>query len=220
MTTYYPIVYSPGLSGTWIAWFINQHVSFPRYELEYCVSGKYTDDVTLANDCGCKWATWDVGSESIAENEQRLARGAKNRRFRKRALRLRPYHEITNEQVDVVTQFIIPELKEYNPIIITCNDEEHQRIVAKRQRVLFNPSLTDDEQYTMLQNDISAINNHRYEEIKKLSHAYTVVDIGKLIFDLDNLEYENILEFTQSHKINRWQDSILEMQNIIYKRFT
>lgn len=220
MTTYYPIVYSPGLSGTWIAWFINQHASFPRYELEYCLNGKYTDDISQANDCGCKWATWDCESESITENEKKLFNGAKNRRFRKRALRIRPYHEITNEQIGVVEDFIIPELKEYNPIILTCNDKKHQHIIAKRQRELFNPSLTDDEQYVMLQNDITAINNNRYDEIKRLATSYTVVDVGRLIFNLDKSEYENILEFIQSNEICDWQSSISEMRNIIYKRFT
>ena len=102
----YLVLYQGGMAGTWLAWLINQHANFPKYN-------KHTKESGL--DIGCWGADWETLNETFKESRQHVISNTK-----KDCIKIVPYHEMraTNGIVKLKTELRDLVLSEINPVKI------------------------------------------------------------------------------------------------------
>lgn len=223
----YHLVYRPGWAGTWLCWFINQHRDFPHYTKELFHGNR--DDVSFPTDFSCAGADWWL-SEGQTFDEQMIKQDqlVVNKTSTQRCFKiLTEHHYPDNEDF---TDPVVAELKrlpfDYNPIFATVSEPKHISILAKRWETIMMLGDDDcvpsyDEIFEFFSEEAEEINIKRnfYTKLESIASSVHYVDVGKLIFDQDENEYNKLLHHINQPQMDDWKDIITEAVELVYKRY-
>jgi len=199
------VLYEAGKSGTWLAWFINQHNNFPRYDYK-----EQNRNLDKQVDIACNGADWWPENQSFKEN-RRLAKEifSNNTNSTKDCIKILPNHNLFQQNSMYVNRSL---LKKYTSdidkvIIPIVTDVLHDQFLERWKLLL-------KEKGSAIKNvEILNWQNNNFENYKNLGFEYHFLDIGKLISE-DELEYKNLLSFINESPIDNWKELVYN-----YKKF-
>lgn len=219
-------MYKPGWIGTWIMWFINQHSTFPQYEI-VTNNGDREDD-SFPTDYICKGGSWfwgDGQSFTDSSTNQTERNRVINKSVTNRCYKTFPDHHFTDEQENV-QDFIDSIDFDYNVIIANVTNARHLEILARRFTDIIE--LDEDEDAPRYEsvlaeniNDSNRINIEKnyYTKIEHKANSIYYVDVGKILFDKDNTEYSKLLDYINEKPIDNWEKMADEAIEIVFKRY-
>ena len=220
----YCVLFSNGLSGTWLTWFINQHKGFPdRLELdvEYSDSNhpeRITDYSTQPNWWydNQSWEDFVIYCErqdhpNERENELNIRWG-----FDKLAFKVQPYHEffapdMNFEQSKVACKYVLDESNCNQVIVPICNEvlytPIYNRLVAIRPK------------YTIDKDSKKWYNSVLYDYIQhELKVPFLRLDIGKILSGI-NSEYRKLTKALDVPELDNWKDLVDTCREQIYDNY-
>lgn len=220
------VMFSNGLSGTWLTWFINQHKGFPdRLELDLEYSDpNHPERVTDYSTQPSWWyedKTWKQFIEycermdhpNERENEPDIRWG-----FDKLAFKVQPYHEFYGPgmkhnsnlwKTDV--EFVLKESNCNQVIVPVCNEvlytEIYNRLTAIRHNIIIDK---DPKEW---------YNSVLYEYIANELHVPVLrLDIGKIL-DGNDSEYHKLCKVLEVDALNNWKDLVNACREQIYDNY-
>lgn len=221
------VMFSNGLSGTWLTWFINQHKGFPdRLELDLEYSDpNHPERVTDYSTQPSWWyedKTWKQFIEycermdhpNERENEPDIRWGSD-----KLAFKVQPYHEFygpglkhdeTNSwKTDV--EFVLKESNCNQVIVPVCNEvlynEIYNRLVAIRSEYIIDK---DPKKW---------YNSVLYEYISnELNVHVLLLDIGKILSGIDS-EYRRLIQVLDVPELDNWKTLVKTCKEQIYDNY-
>ena len=221
------VLYSNGLSGTWLTWFINQHKGFPnRLELDVEYSDpthpeRVTDYTTQA-----KWwygdTTWEEFVNHLEEQNNHHNKlpvsnfSEVSWEFDNIAYKVQPYHEfygpdMTGEDSQRAAEHVLAESNCTQVIVPVCNDCMYDQIYNRL--VAIRPHITIDKDPKMW------YNKHLYEYINNtLDVDVQQIDIG-LILSGDPTEYYTLRNCLGVPVLDNWRELANECKAQVYDNY-
>lgn len=218
------VLFSNGLSGTWLTWFINQHVGFPdRLELDVEYSDpNYPDRVTDYTTQPRWWYddnSWEefmtyverMDHPNERENEPGIRWG-----FDKLAFKVQPYHEFFGpgmnwEAAKTACKYVLDESNCKQVIVPICNEVLYTSI--------YNRLVAIRPEYTIDKNPKNWYNNKLYTHIQ---HEFQIpvlrLDIGKIL-DGNDSEYHELCKVLEVDALNNWKDLVNACREQIYDNY-
>jgi hypothetical protein len=224
----YSVWFMPGLSGTWLVWFINQHQNFPQFDIKKVIRKGHQTDYALpvANlvyrdynsgifKDGNK--TFQKTSAQQVIDEIKHYSGTINPDFTKACVKMFPHHALDNDEhlvESICTEYEISHI--VWPYVETTNlDTIVSRLFALKHNILYpgnKKGLRVNEflelSQKLIQSDGPLCHLHQHA-------ALLPVDIGKLL-DKDQAEYTRLLEFISAPPLDNWQQLIDNMVSEVY----
>lgn len=208
------ILYEAGKSGTWLAWFINQHKNFPKYDYKL-QERKLNKQVDVA----CNGADWWPENETFDQNRKDAFRlHSNNITSTKDCIKVLPNHELRDSlSQDVDKELLRRYTHKIDKVIIpiitdTMHDEFKQRwcvlLNEKGENVDY-----DDIDITHWQNY-----NIRSGNYKNFDFDVYTVDIGKLVSGSEH-EYTNLLSFIDEEPIENWKEIVYNYKEFAFGDF-
>jgi hypothetical protein len=212
----FPVVFIPGMHGTWLTWFINEHDEFVKLErlntnilnnqtIDYSIdSGWWHNYNTLEDFFGIesKFHRCKSWKEHL-DQEYNLGHYT-NTRATKAAVKLFPHHSMDGQAH--VAKDLFNECKAAKVIIPfigdTLREEMEARwviLLSERDRNHTLSSIHVDETFNWLDDIIDTY----------------YVDIGKLIMKHEE-EYQNLITNLGISPLNNWQDKCNRVLREIY----
>lgn len=216
------VLYSNGLSGTWLTWFINQHQGFPdRLELDYEYSDPQHPDRITDYTTQPKWwyneQSWEDFMAYCERQDDPNDRNGPGVRigFDRLAFKVQPYHEFFGPDMDW------PKIVEHATHVINTTDCDiivpiadkvfaeplYNRLVAIRPGIKVNRDLTQwyfKDLYDYLEND--------------MKRNVLRIDIGK-IFTKDEQEYNKLIEYINAPALANWQHLVDNCVETVYSNY-
>lgn len=220
-------MYKPGWIGTWLSWFINQHSTFPNYQMKLNYDDR--NDSSIATDFVCKGGSWfEREGHSLSQSMLSASERASIINFNatQRCYKTFP-HDYPND-CNEVDDFII-KIKEsnieYNVIIPTLINDSHIKILAKRFVDIIE--LDDGEEIPSYQEMLTefidtARNKTYYSKIENVANSVHYVDIGSLMFDRNNTGeqvYSSLLEYINDKPIDNWKSHVEYAIEKVFNRY-
>ncbi len=218
------VMFSNGLSGTWLTWFINQHKDFPdRLELDPAYSDpkhpeRITDYSTQPNWWydDQLWKNFIVYCERMdhpneRENEPDIRWGSE-----KLAFKVQPYHEFYGpdmnfEQAKVACKFVLDQSKCQQVIIPICNEVLYNEIYNRLTAI--RPNITVDKDPKKWYNSVL------YEYINdQLNVPVLLLDIGKILSGIDS-EYQRLIQVLDVPELDNWKTLADTCKEQIYDNY-
>lgn len=210
--TNYVCLYTAGLSGTWLTWFVNQHANFPKYEFNKL---KSHDMVT---DLACDGATWcfTKDTENGASDEPKtfdeyIADWAipesKNSTATKNCCKILPDHDLSWNHSEDVFQTV---LKPFSKIIVPYLPEDSPFVdmYAKRNRYMWHENFDSDfgiDDYTAMITGVKEdISRGHYHKFNKSVHA---LNLHNLLM-CEEWEYNNLLGVIEEDALPDWETHV------------
>jgi len=205
-------LYTAGLSGTWLTWFINQHASFPQYTSTKLKSyGSITD-------LACNGATWcftkdveDGASDEPKTFDEYMNDWAvpesNNNLATKNCCKVLPDHDLSWDHDEAVLRNV---MKPFNRIIVPylLPDSPFVDMYAKRNRYMWHANFDNDfgiDDYTdMILGVRQDIARGHYLKFNKSVHN---VNLHNLLM-CDQWEYDNLLSIIDEDPINGWEHHV------------
>jgi len=215
-------LYEPGLSGTWLSWFVNQHANFPNYECgDVDING-------IVTDLYCDGATWCFRKD---EDEDRCTDppytydeyvkyvsnyDSRNRSAIKNCIKVLPDHDLSLLSVDSdlfravlypMDSVIIPVLSPGSPLI--------ESYVARLRFMWGNDRF---DMYRLMIGEIyERMCDATYERKYQMPVHY--VHLDKLL-NGDEQEYNLLLSAIDESPIDNWQQVVADYRvNFIEKDY-
>jgi len=218
------VLYSNGLSGTWLTWFINQHTGFPtRLELDKEYSDPAFPDRITDYTTQPKWwygvQAWEdfiayvdrMDHPNGQEDIPGIRWGYDNLAFK-----VQPYHEffgpgMNTTDAHAAARFVLAQ-SNCKQVIVPLADSVffepiYNRLVAIRPQMLID------------KNPKNWYNKELYTHIEKeIGVPVLRLDIGK-IFNIDDTEYEKLLEVLSVPALSNWKELVNDCVNEIYSNY-
>lgn len=208
------VLFSHGLSGTWLTWFINQHSGFP---IRLDLVGEYSDPAfpNRITDYSTK-SDWWSNEQSWKEFIAYVNKHDNSTNYNKVAFKVLPNHEFFGPEVDTeqAQRNARHALVESNsrqvivPIVNTVFVEAmYNRLVAIRPQHVINPKLKNwwnEELYTYIEEEINV--------------PVLRLDIGK-IFNVDDTEYNKLLKVLDVPALHNWKEIVNNCVDEIYGNY-
>lgn len=192
---YFLVPFNHGSHGTWLAWFINRHSSFPD---NIMLEKKYNDSncISKVTDYGILNAVWNYKEQEITDVLAKL-QGS----YTKVALKLLPHHSMYSESVETISKVG----ENAKRIIIPVVNDTMNEVIEKRFRVI--------------RSNQSNIRLESHKCIKRFAKMDPVIiDIGKIILK-DRKEYDRLLETINEKPILNWQELVSNTIERIYNEY-
>lgn len=221
------VMFSNGLSGTWLTWFINQHKGFPdRLELDFEYSDSdHPERVTDYSTQPSWWyedKTWNKFIEycermdhpNERENEPDIRWG-----FDKLAFKVQPYHEfygegLKHEETDVWktdVEFVLKESNCNQVIVPVCKEVLYTEIYNRLTAIRPN--------YTVDKDPKEWYNSVLYEYIaNELNVPVLPLDIGKILSGNDS-EYRRLIQVLDVPELDNWKTLVKTCKEQIYDNY-
>jgi len=218
------VLFSNGLSGTWLTWFINQHKGFPeRLELDVEYSDpNYPDRVTDYSTQPKWWydnQTWEefmiycerMDHPNERENEPDIRWG-----FDKLAFKVQPYHEffapdMNFQQSKVACKHVLDESNCNQVIVPICNEVLYTPIYNRL--VAIRPKYTIDKDPKKWYN--SVLYDYIQQELKV---PLLYLDIGKILTGHNNT-YSELIKALDVPVLNNWKELVNDCRREIYDNY-
>lgn len=222
----YAVVFSPGLSGTWLAWFINQHRNFPQFDIQpvhrldihtdyalpvaNLIYREYNSDIHQDKNNTFKKSTTPGLIQEVKQYT-----GTQNPDFIKLCVKLFPEHRFNRDEhliANVLSEFnithvIYPYVADVNRDMIT------DRLFALKR--MFFPPIGNVEMDDFLNETMmSLLPGQPLADLHKHTNLVTI-DIGKFLAT-DETEYNKILNAIQEPPLDNWKQLVDEMRNNVY----
>jgi hypothetical protein len=220
----YCVLFSNGLSGTWLTWFINQHKDFPdRLELDPAHSDpehpdRITDYSTQPNwwHAEQSWEDFIVYCErqdhpNERENEPDIRWGFSNLAFK-----VQPYHEffgpdMNSDQSKEACKFVLDKSNCKQVIVPVCNEVLYKPI--------YNRLIAIRHYYTVDKDPKKWYNSILYEYIQQeLKVPLLYLDIGKILSGNDS-EYQTLIQTLKVPELNNWKELVNDCRREIYDNY-
>lgn len=224
MNTTFCVMFSNGLSGTWLTWFCNQHKGFPdRLELDPAYSDPaYPERITDYSTQPNWWYDEKTWTEFITycermdhpnerENEPGIRWGSS-----KLAFKVQPYHEffgpdMSYEQAKEACRFVLKRSKCNQVIVPICNEVLYTPIYNRL--VAIRPDYTIDKDPKKWYNSVL------YDYIQhELKVPLLYLDIGKILSGIDS-EYRKLIKALDVPVLDNWKDLANECKEQIYDNY-
>ena len=212
--------YDAGLSGTWLAWFINQHGNFPQY---YCDEHEVDGVVT---DLCCDGATWcfrediEDGCEDTPYTYDGYVRRISNRHSQnnqaiKNCIKLLPDHDLS--QLDVDSELFDEVMKPIDHIIMPVLDIDSEMVDSYTKRQSFMWGLDSKMYNGSIREIYDNMNNGVYEQ--KFNKPIHYVHIDQLLNGNDD-EYGKLLNVIGEDPLENWKELVVDYRvNFIEKDY-
>lgn len=217
------VLYSNGLAGTWLTWFINQHRGFPdRLELDYEYSDpNYPDRITDYTTQPKWWyqeQSWKdfmtYVNRQDEPNERKDTPGIRIG-FDKLAFKVQPYHEFFGPDMTwpLIVEHATRVIETSNcDIIVPVADKVfaeplYNRLVAIRPGVKVNRDLTQwyfKDLYDYIEN--------------AMQRNVLRIDIGK-IFTKDEEEYKKLIAYIDVPVLDKWTNLVDTCVETVYNNY-
>lgn len=217
-------MFSNGLSGTWLTWFINQHKGFPdRLELDVEYSDPNYPDRVTDYSTQPKWWYDDQSWEDFMvyckrQDHPNDREGEPNIRwgFDSLAFKVQPYHEffapdMNFEQAKVACKYVLDESNCKQVIVPICKEvlytPIYNRLVAIRPK------------YTIDKDPKKWYNSVLYDYIQhQLKVPLLRLDIGKILSG-DDSEYRKLVKALDVAELGNWKDLVDTCREQIYDNY-
>lgn len=222
------VMYSNGLSGTWLTWFINQHAGFPdRLELDREFSDptqldQCTDYTTQAN-----WWYDNQSWEQFMEYVERMDypnNGEERDYFYKLAFKVSPYHEFCGPGMDDNNGAMPSVAVAHNAAAYTIINSRAKLVIAPIVKTTFFKPIYN--RLVSIRPDIHVDKNPENWYNKRI-HKYIndvlnvpvfKLDIGKL-FTLDENEYTRLVDMLNIPKLDNWKEIVTSCVEEVYSNY-
>jgi len=222
------VMYSNGLSGTWLTWFINQHAGFPdRLELDREFSdptqpAQCTDYTTQAN-----WWYDNQSWEQFMEYVERMDypnNGEERDYFYKLAFKVSPYHEFCGPGMDDNHGAMPSVAVAHNAAAYTIINSRAKAVIAPIVKTTFFKPIYN--RLVSIRPDIHVDKNPENWYNKRI-HKYIndvlnvpvfKLDIGKL-FTLDENEYTRLVDMLNIPKLDNWKEIVTSCVEEVYSNY-
>lgn len=208
----YACLYTAGLSGTWLTWFINQHANFPRYEFTKLKSHG------MMTDLACDGATWcftkdteNGSSDKPKTFDEYMTDWAipesKNSSATKNCCKILPDHDLSwNHPPEVLSNVLKPFSRIIVPYIPA--DSPFVDMYAKRNRYMWHENFADDfgiADYTSMITGVKEdISRGHYHKFGKNVHT---VNLHNLLM-CEQWEYSNLAAAIDEDHLDGWEDHV------------
>lgn len=209
--------YNAGLSGTWLAWFVNQHSNFAQFEYEEL------DTDGIITDLCCDGATWcfmkdpedDAGDEPMTFDEYVIEWSdeySTNLNATKRCVKVLPDHDLSQDfskdmhdvVLDKVDKIIMPVMSP-NSDMVEC--------YANRLVLMWEQ---DYNKYMDIISDLYKMyHGNLYDWYDKPIHF---VQIDKLLKCDENV-YNSLCQFIDEEPLPNWKELVTDYKNKFIEKF-
>jgi hypothetical protein len=213
--------YEPGDSGTWLAWFINQHENYPKFkkDIRYEQEGKKFGEI--ASDYSCHGADWfitdfhDHNAFEFKNYRQRLLNKniEHDSSYKHICYKLIPWHNplgsdddeikewgLTDNTVEDLIARIIEESNTKALIIPEANVS--YQLFAKRLAFI-RPRFTVEYALDTYENRVNQMYANTVSSLRKFTKVHTVA-IDKLLLRNDIDEYLKLLDILEVPALEGW----------------
>lgn len=210
------MMYESGLLGTVACWLVNQHNNFPKYPYRYYKGDNLDDE--LDTDLICKGSEWDYANETYEQSTGYLNLTTK------RCYKTFPEHGFTNESHNTTPGFIkaVKNLNiDYHMIVPICNDMDHLLAMARRwTHIIENGPITLSDAMNVFVEFVGRVKtDSEFDAARRLAKSYYVMDIGKILFDLDTEEYLQLCDHINEQPLTNWKESCIMFTQDLYARY-
>jgi hypothetical protein len=233
---HYKLIYLSGLSGQWLAWFINQHKNFTQYKTyvdtnnhgasEYKSPGthwiNFKVDRIPDHETGEWWDTRDYDGSFAHYNEKIIPKYIGNNNATKNALQVIENHDMWTLSKEEIKK-VVDEMQPAGVIILYIHPTDpFAKIIEARSHALFKDSAPS---WKTLKST-SVITFEWYTEVYEnkffgfLHTDYNVkyIDMGRFLRCEDS-EYKSLLEFIDEDPIPEWKDMVSDMIGTVYNKY-
>ena len=203
---HYHLQYEPGLCGTFAVWLINQHANFPKYEQQYYKgSDEFPDRDT---DIICHGADWHWQDEPYDASFTG-----------KRCYKTQPVHAYVDNWTKLTRPFV-DNIRESYPIdyhILTVymDDMNHMHTCAKRYADISDRDVRKSMEVFTHYN-LKVMLDQEYLLCREVAKSYYAMDIGKIIFKLNDEEYFKLCRHIGEQPLTDWKKHVRQYRDYIF----
>jgi hypothetical protein len=200
-------LYTAGLSGTWLSWFINQHSNFPQYPFHYICSNRSNTDV------GCPGATWDFQQGDFQnylasyDHQKEIV----NTEYKKTCHKVLPDHDLSKSDhsiLDNFTHVVFP--------FIDIKNSSWVEKYAQRNSVMWPNKKRDTlDFFENFSHDLFSSSYYDYFKNNKTYHLVNIADLLEGSHD----EYLKLIKFIQEDPLPEWKDYAYEYQQTVFRNY-
>lgn len=233
---HYLLIYMSGLSGQWLAWFINQHKNFTQYKTyletneigasEYKSPGthwlNFKVDRMPDHETGEWWDTRDYDGSFRHYVEKTVPRYIINKNATKNALQVIEHHEMWTLPQENIMQ-TIGDMNPAGIIILHIHPADlFTKLIEARSHALFKdiaPSWKTPKSTSVITSEwYDAVCESKFFDFLHTDYNVKYIDMGKFLRCEDS-EYKSLLEFIDEDPIHEWKDMVSDMIYTVYNKY-